>query len=260
MSKIFHLSFLLDRDGFRRIDLISFYELSKLDDFIITRFKNTHDVRKKYQDEISEFCLDNRERIQKENAKNKRNWTGSITIIADERDNNDKTELLYKIPIIYQDDQKLLSKEECLRKIKEALQNQKVIKRLFTEKRYLLSQYEIDLLFKNYNRSDDKYLRSFIGNFYNRMKNCNEETFYYYCRSLMHVFDLNKGAKEKKSNTITHINEEIPLDTTIIKKNGFSSDFYFNDLISMENYEELFNIYSVDEIEKNSNMFVKRKK
>ena len=255
MNRMFHLSFLLDRNGYNRIDLISFDMLSKLDEFINARFTNSSDVRKKYQQDISEFCLDNMNFIKNENKKNKRNWLGSIAIIVDERNNDDKTTQLYKIPIIYQNDKKLLRKEDCLSKIKVGLQDKNNIKRIFVEKRYLLSKYEIDLLIRDYYRSDDKYLKSFIGNFYNRLKRMeNDELLYFYCRSLMHLFSLNELSIQTNFGKIGSINLDIPSDTKVVKKSGFSNDAYFNDLIEKEDYEELFTMYDIDEIDKNSDL------
>ena len=259
--RIFHLSFLLDYSGYNRIDLVSFYELSKLDDFIMERFKNTKDVRKKYDANISEFCLENMDFIKNENKKNKRNWTGSIAIICEERDKEDKTLLMYKIPIIYQDDKKMLSKEECLNKIKERLKDKKIVGKIFNEKRYLLSDYEKDLLIKDYNRSDNKYLKSFVGNFYNRLKRCqDDELLYFYCRALMHVCGLNELSIKTKFGNISHVDKTIPHNTEVVKKTGFSKDEYFNTLIDEERYDELFNIYSADEIIEKSNVFTKGKK
>lgn len=255
MNRIFHLAFLLDRDGYKRIDLVSFDKLSKLDQFIIERFRNNKDVREKYSQDISEFCLDNMNFIKQENKKNKRNWTGSIAIICDERNNDDQCEKLYKIPIIYQNDKKLLSKENCLYKIKDNLKNKEIVKKIFEEKRYLLSDYEKDLLIKNYSRSDDKYLKSFIGNFYNRLKRMpSDELLYFYCRHLMHICSLNELEIKTISGTIKNITAQVPIDTAIVKKSGYASDTYFNDLIEKENYEELYSLYDLDEIDKNSDL------
>ena len=260
MNRIFHLSFLLDRDGYNRIDLVSFYELSKLDDFIIKRFKSNSDVRRKYEHDISEFCLDNMKFIKNENKKNKRNWTGSIAIICDERYKDDKTEKLYKIPIIYQNDKKMLSKEDCLMKIKEKLKNKNIVKKIYEEKRYLLSDYEKDLLIKNYSRSDDKYLKSFIGNFYNRLKRCNsDDLLYFYCRSLMNVCNLNELIVKTQFGMIDNIDFDMKGNVTVVKSNSYSNDAYFNNLIDNENYEELFNVYSIDEINRDSDLLKGRK-
>ena len=258
MDRIFHLSFLLDKVGNKRIDLVSFYELSKLDDFIIQRFKNTKDVRRKYEQDISEFCLDNMEEIKRENEKNKRAWLGSIVIVATERDKHDNVTMMYKIPVIYQNDKKLLSKSDCLKKIKEKLNDKKVINTIFEEKPYLLSDYERHLLLRHLTRTDNTYLKSFVGNFYNRLKRSDDEILYFYCRCLMNLCGLNELTIKTKFGTVDNVSSYIPNDTKVEKLNSFSNDVYFNDLIEKENYEELYNIYTTEEIDNNSNLFRRR--
>ena len=256
---MFHLSFILDELGYNRINLVSFYELSKLDNFIIKNFRNTYDVRKKYQQDISEFCLVNRELIEEENKRNNHNWTGSIAIIAEERDKNDHVGLFHKIPIIYKNDLKLLSKDECLIKIKNKLKNPNIIKVIYQNKKIMLSQNERELYIKDSKRSDNKYLKSCIGNFYTRISHYDDELLYYYCRSLMNIFELNELTIWTKFGSINHINKNIPHDMHLNKEKiiSNSNDIYLNRLISNNNYEELFNIYSIDEINRDTDMFEK---
>ena len=259
MTRIFHLSHLLDKDGYNRIDLISFYELSKLDEFIMERFDNTLDVRKKYEENISEFCLNNREMIQKENKKNNHNWTGSIVIICEERDKDDKVGLMYKIPVIYRKDRKLLPKEDCLKKIKDKLKNNNTMLKIYEDKKELLSQNERELILLYRKRNNIKYLKSAIGFFYNRLKRLeDDEILYFYCRALMKICELNELSIKTKFGNINHIGN-IPVDTKIVKSTE-SNNTYMNDLIHDENYEELFNMYDLDEINRDSNLFEGRKK
>lgn len=256
MEKIFHLSHLLDTDGYNRIDLISFYELSRLDKYI-ENFSSNKEIRKKYDMDISEFCLHNMKKIQRDNKIHKRNWTGSIAIICEIRDDDDKTVSLHKIPIIYKNDYKLLSKKDCLRKIKDRLENSEVILDIFNNKRYLLSPNEIELIYLYFKWNNKKYLKSANTFFYNRLRSLDDdELLYYYCRALMHTFGLNELSVKTKFGTISKINDNIPMETTIIKKSGYSEDEYFNSLIDDENYDELYNIYPADIIERNSNIFV----
>lgn len=256
MARIFHLSHLLDKDGYKRIDLISFYELSKLDDYL-EKFTSNKDVRKKYEMDISEFCLDNRKMIEEENKKNHHNWTGSIAIICEERDSKDKPGLIHKIPIIYQNNPKLFSKDECLKKIKEKLKKLSTICYIYLDKNYMLSQNERELVLLYKKTHNKKYLRSASDFFYNRIKTLDDELLYYYCRTLMHIFELNKLEVKTKFGNIENINLNIPSDTVLERYNAYSNDAYFNKLVSDENYEELFNNYDLDEININSDMFEK---
>ncbi len=255
MEKIFHLSHLLDKDGYNRIDLISFYDLIRLDEYM-EKFISNKDVRQKYDIEISEFCLLNMKKIKHDNRVNKRNWTGSIAIICEEKDNDDKTVRMYKIPIIYKNDAKLLSNRDCLRKIKEKLNDKETILDIFNNKRYMLSPNEIDLISLYLKWNNEKYLKEASLFFYRRLKELNDDNeLYFYCRTLMHNFELNKLVVKTKFGNIGNISLDIPQDTVIEKSNGYSKDDYFNKLVDDENYEELFSIYSIDEIDTNSDMF-----
>ena len=258
---MFHLAFILDKEGYNSINLVSFDSLIKLDDFIIKRFKNSHDVRDKYNDIIGEFCLDNMEYIKEENIRNKRNWTGSIVIICEERDNRDEIESFHKISVLYQNSKKLLSRDECLKKIKKELDNSKIINEILSRKRFLLSRNEIDLLLLDKNRGDDKYKKSFIGNFMTRIKNLDDDLLYYYCRSLMNICHLTSNSIETTFGKIDNIDYDMPIDTTLQDKpEAYSNDVYFNTLIEENKDEELFNFYDLDEIEKYSNRIKKGKK
>ena len=261
MTRIFHLSHLLDKDGYNRINLVSFYELSKLDEFIIARFKSHKDVRKKYEMDISEFCLDNMKMIQEENKRNHHNWTGSIAIICEERDKDDNTGLIYKVPIIYQNDHKLLPKEDCLNKIKNRLNDFNTMLLIYEDKKELLSENERHLIILYRNSGNIRFLKSAIGFFFNRLKRMeDDELLYFYCRDLMNICELNELSIQTKFGNINHINIDIPKETKLVKKSGFSKDRYFNELIANENYEELFNTYDIDEIDRDSDLFKEGKR
>ena len=75
---------------------------------------------------------------------------------------------------------------------------------------------------------------------------------------LKDVIDFNISLKICKG-TIKNIDFNMPTNTVLKEKPvGYSSDFYFNQLVENENYEELNNLYGIDEIEKNSNLIKKR--
>ena len=71
---------------------------------------------------------------------------------------------------------------------------------------------------------------------------------------------INELSIKTKFGNINHINENIPASSVIVKKSGYSNDNYFNDLIANENYDELFNMYDLDEINRDSNLFEGRMK
>ena len=244
MEKIFHLSFLMYKDGDDRIDLESSNSLKDLDKYIIKNFKNNKEVRKKYEQDICEFVIDRIDFIKRENARNKRKWFGSICIICEEEDGTK-----YKIPIIYQNDKKLLSKDECLNKIKTMLKSNDVIKEIIKRKKYLLSNYEIDLFYESQDLNILKYKNNFINTFYSRIKNYADETLYYYSRCLMNIFKLNERSIITKFGTINLLNENIPSNITLKKDFNNDENNYLINLVDSKNYEELYNVYSIDEID-----------
>ena len=106
------------------------------------------------------------------------------------------------------------------------------------------------------------YLKSSIGFFYNRLKRMDDESLYYYCRTLMNLFKLNKLTIKTNFGTIGNISDSFPSESVIVKKSGYGKDAYLDKLIDEEEYDELFNLYSIDEIDHNSDWFEegKRKK
>lgn len=249
MKRVFHLSHLLDEIGDNRIDLVTFYELSKLDTFIMDNFNNNKDVRKMFDQDIGEFCLDNMKMIKEENKRNHHNWNGSIAIICEEKDNNGETTVKYKIPIIYKKDNKLLPKEECLRKIQEGLKDEKMMLTIYEEKNEMLSQNEIDLIMLYIKYHSKRYLKSAIGFFVNRLKRMNnDELLYTYCRNLMDKFRLNTLTLRTDFGNIDIYSPVIPDKTILTRKPIYPDRMEIERLIKEENYEELYNQFSFDEI------------
>ena len=116
--------------------------------------------------------------------------------------------------------------------IKKILDNDEILE-LIKKKYYkFLSEYEKKLL--NIYLNDKrliKYKKEFIISFTNRL---NENSLNKYISNL----------KNKETNN---------------KLESRSKDYYFNQLIDKENYDELFNLYGLKEIERDSNLFEKRK-
>ena len=77
MSRTFNLSYIVDTKGNKRIDLISFCHLEELDDFIMSNFVTTDDVRAKYKEVIDIF--DKKNKAIFDNAK-KSGYRGSVVI------------------------------------------------------------------------------------------------------------------------------------------------------------------------------------
>ena len=251
---MFHLIFHLDKDGYKGIILESFSSLKEIDKYIQNNFRNRQDVIKQYSQDISEFCLDKRESIENENARNKRNRLGTVTLVYEI--NN----VYKKIPIIYKNDNKLLSKEICIKKIKEMLNDDNILGKLYNTKKHLLSKNEIDLLDSYKDLHDIQKKNDAITFFINRIKNMDEDGQYFYFRSLMNLCRLNKFDLNISKGCIKDIsissNPLILTKETVGRKiESQSEDDYFNRLIDEENYDELFNIYDRDIIERDTNLF-----
>ncbi len=257
-NRVFSLSFILDRDGYNSLDLVSFTTLHELDVFIKNHFINRESIMERYNDEIAEFCLGNMNFIQKENKRNKRNWTGSIVIICDYITNDDKVAFFHKIPMIYQEDKNLLSKNDCLKRIEQSLkEDDNLLNRMLNEKGYVLTDNEQHLIRNYFKYGYSKYKDEAIQFFIKRLKKKNIDDIYYYCRTLANLFGLYSNFIKTKFGTFYDINYELLKEDIFLSKDNkfktLASDEYLERLINEENYEQLFNIYSLDDIDKKSN-------
>ena len=248
-----NLSIVLDRDGYERVDLHFTSTLKEMDNYLLN-FKDHEEVRSFYQNDIAEFLVDHKDYIRANEKKNKRINNGRICITF-----FDRKKVVRMVPIIYQKDVPLLDCNRSFKKIKESLIDDKILKELYLRKRYLLSEYEIDLL-KNYFLfpvSRKNYKGLFINYFVSKIKGMDENKSYYYLRSLMNLCDLRERFIIKTNKgVIDHIDgEELFHPCKLIRDNLYEDcdDYYFWRLMEEENYEELFKYYGLDEITRNCN-------
>ena len=243
MNRIYNLTCYFGKDRANRLNLKTCSNMFDLDKFIQENFRGKRDVIKKYQDEIEKFCFFNNKSLDKDI---------SVGIIAEIKD-NDNVVFFHEIPIIYH--KIILSNQNCLKRIKETLEDDKILRVLLEKKGYLLSQNEKDLLILYFNFHNKKNKEDAIAFLINRIKKINDSSKYYYFRSLIYLCKLN-GIRVK-GNVIKNINENIPNRITIVKKDVVyrSNDDYFNSLIEKEDYDELFNLYSLDYINSHSDIF-----
>ena len=139
-SRTYSLAFILDKDGWLKEDLIFSNSLYKLDNYIKNNFNGNKDVRRAYDEKISEFCLNNMQLIQDENERNHHNATGRIVIL----ENTYKDERLCdvkQIKVIYHGSE-LPSRKKSITKIKKSLEDDNKLRELYLIKNYLLSQNE----------------------------------------------------------------------------------------------------------------------
>lgn len=249
----YYLMFHLDRIGNVGIILKHSNDLRKMDNYI-KNFASRNEVFDAYREDIQEFCLDEMKRITEENKRNKHNRTGSISLFCRYQNNNGT--FMYKIPIMYKNDNELLDSIKCLKKIKEKLNENQVLEKVFKEKRFLLSMYEFDLISNYYKFQNEKYKKDFIETFINRLKKFNSDKQYFFFRSLMNVCSLNQVELKISRGIVKNVNLKMPLQTTLTlsstsKEARFDDDNYLG-LIESQNYEELHKYYDLDKILKDT--------
>lgn len=259
IKKTFNLCITIGKDGKLNEDLVISNSLYKLDEYIKNNFNSHRDVRKKYDSLISEFCLDNMDKIINENIRNEDNRTGNIVIL--EKDYNEKDELvgIKRIKVIYGDSE-LLSRSGCIKKIKKELDKDNKLKKLRKEKGYyLLSKNEMDLIDSYFNYHNTKRKSSAIAFLTKRIEKESSVMAYYDCRCLASLCNLVRSVAKTSKVTIKNISDDIPKRIEVLKENIHtemvdSDDLlkvdYFDTLLEQGDDEELYNLYSIDEIQK----------
>ena len=255
----YYLMYHIDQDGNDGIVLTKRNDLYEMDNYIASNFKTGNDAYNYFKDDISEFCLDRKDKIIKENKRNNHNRLGAISLFA-KYENAYGTRII-KMPIIYGNDCKLLSNDNCITKIKEKLNDINVLKKILISKEYLLSYNERDTL-SNYLKLHKNYDKEkFKNHFLSRLEKMNEQKKYFFFRCLMNLCKLNILEIKTKVGNIK-LGNEIPTNTFLekdkIKKNikleSYLDDDFFTNLIEQEDYDTLHKYYDIETIEKYSNI------
>ena len=275
MKKIFNLSLLLDEKGLNRIDLASFSHLEELDDFIMSNFVTTEDVREKYKEAIDIFFQKNKEFL----SKLKRKYRGTIVITFEDGNK------VRKIPVMYKDGRKLKDLEECLNIFESSYTDKKIIREIKDKKPSVFTGEELDelnyaryfLYYQQYGTDDMKAFGVFARMFRKRI--LNTESLYYHFRYMMDYFDFSIG--ENKTNVrVTSVEAD---KLSEIEKNKIYHDLFhgngqivkyseiktperenievideapdefkyvFNKAIETGDFETLYNMYSIEEVER----------
>ena len=141
-----------------------------------------------------------------------------------------------------------------INQIKKSLEDDEVLKQIKNKKYNLLSLNEKKLLnIYLYDKRLIKYKKEFIKSFINRLKNMDENILKKYYSALNGIC-LN--GLNIQIGMVFDIDDNLPLKTSKLKNKpeGYSKDAYFNQIIDDENYDELFNLYGLREIERDSNI------
>ncbi len=145
-----------------------------------------------------------------------------------------------------------------IRKLKRAIGQDQILESLKNKKFFLLSENENRLL--TIYLKDKKlirYKKEFIYFFINRINVMTEEQQDYYFKHLQEIIPFDKGTLKIQKGIIDDIDYHMSVKTSKLKKkpSGYSKDAYFNEMIEKENYEELFNLYGLEQIQRDSNLF-----
>lgn len=249
----YYLVFHIDKLGNNGIVLRTSDDLQEMDEYIINNFQNAKDVLKRYENDIAEFCLDNRKKIISENVRNNHNRLGAITLFGEYV--NVYGQHIFKIPIIYQNNNRLVSTANCIKIIKEKLNNNQVINILLNDKKYLLSHNEINLINLYFKFNDENIKKEFIETFINQIKKLSDSKKYFFFRSLMNVCSLNKREFKSKVGTVKNVssikkNMKLQKEEHSYLLKNDELDEYLVYLIETNNYEEMNKYFDINEIDK----------
>lgn len=205
-----YLAIVLDKEGKIRKDLYEADSLLELDNYLC-KYHNSKEIRDDYRNEIDEFLKDNQRylRYLEEKAiaygQKPRNNRGRISICF-----YGKGEKIRFIPMIFQNE-KLMNINDCFKQIRVSLDDDMRLQKLVDEKKYLLTQNEIDTIKRYFKWNNQKYKRDFLDDFTYRVRRMEPVKRYYYLRSLINLCSLKKENEIKtKKGDIKHI--DIPLD------------------------------------------------
>ena len=225
--KKFDVSILLvlDNSGYKNLNLITFSSLEELDNYT-TLFKNSLDLRKKYEDKITSYLKINSSYLENIKQKN-----GKIMITYLDKFGNTRY-----FSLLFFDDKKWLDIDFSLDFIFNMLEDINFLTEINKRKKYLLSNSEKELLLSYLETGNLENKRLFINKFKDRINNSDNK--YLYMRSLIYI------ARIIFKKKISILSKEI--------KSSSDSFSYYEYLTLNEDYEELFNTYDLDCLLKNN--------
>ena len=218
------LPLVLDNTGYKILNLINFSSLEELDKYT-TLFKNSLELRKEFENEITSYLIKNSSYLENTKQKN-----GKIMITYIDKYGN-----IRFFSMLYQDDKKWLDLDLSLNFIFSMFEDINFLTEINKRKKYLLSNLEKELLLSFLETGNLENKRLFINNFKERINNSDNK--YLYMRSLLNT------ARTIFKKKIIALNKEIKL---------LDSFSYYEYLVSKEDYEELFNTYDLDYLFKNN--------
>lgn len=247
-----YLSIFLDQYGEIRETLEKFNSISELDNYT-SQFVNSDEVRKIHIDKISEFLLDYQQEVVKRETKYG-NQRGRITAYYEYKDKKQIIKIAYKDKPVTRRYNELNSLKEQLKFIKELYNDVTKIFEKYNYIRiagkiricayyyakfgYLLSEDEIYSLRLYYKNNNVKYLDDFFNKIKWRLKkNYQNQPI----KSMM-------LSQEELENIEQELGQDVNNGDSI--RDG-CTDQLFIELYKNKKYEEMYNLYDLDEIDKN---------
>ena len=244
-----YLAIVLDKKGERRKDLYITSSLQEMDEYM-QKYQSSEDVRREYSDDIDAFLRNNKKYLEGLEAdalargENPRANYGRIHVCF-----YGKGGILRFVPAIYQGHR--LKRRINMRNLQKTLMDDEVFKEV-VKKYYLFgsSQYAKEGL-SLYNRLGyDKYKKLLVELLIENIREARKEMKYYFFRALQDDCNLTEEVviKTKYGRVKASTIPEEPV--VLIKNNQFVelADDYMMQLANRGDYEQLFNLYSVDDI------------
>lgn len=254
----YFLSIFIERFGklsYCRSNILTVRQLKELDLFTKS-FKNSTELRFFFGEEIELFKkrFSNELELWHQEHPNK---TNNCKIYANFIAKEGSKSFLATIPIMYKDSE-IIPFDEAIEHIIYYLQDDEVLKRIWMEKKYLLlddpDNMEYDFVNSYLNiEKDEVTKREFINHFINRIIKMEEDEKYRYFRCLLNLCRLSLHEIYTSKGNIKLFGAIQSGDLSLKRGNyvQFSvNDDYLNELLMNNNYDELYNLYSIDEIEK----------
>lgn len=227
--------------SYKNIRLLIFNSIQELDKYT-GKFNNSEEIKKEFSSVIEEFVLESYANKKYKETKNGKPITYLSAYIMDNGN-------LRFIPILYKNDKIIKTGQKS--SIKERLLQDEYFKKLLKKYYYLLS-YSSDMktLIYRYKHSGSKYYKKIIVNeLMSMISRLNDDYKYFYIRVLCNICNLVEKVVVTEYGTIENIDisdEEMVLVRKRIADD--CTDERFIKLVTDEDYENLFNEYSIEDI------------
>lgn len=231
--------FLSYSDSFNtRINLLEFNNIDELDNY--TRcFNNSKEIKKLFQNDVSEFVLECR---FEKGYKETKSGIPIIRLCAYVYYNN----YIRFIPIMYKNED--IIEDRIFDVICFNLEKDDIFNKFIRDYDYLLGySCEVNTLKRQYFLGNKNVKTRIIDIFIEKLSVISKIEKQYYLRTLVNVCNL-KIIKENNNESDYWKNEKEYIPSFDEKVDEECDDDFFRKLIKEENYEEIFNIYSLDKI------------